>query len=319
MSGAAKKGERVFFTGSIRIIRDPRPSGMDMRVYACVSLHDGMSLVKQSGRGCYATSATLTSEIGCDAANLSRSLKRLVDWGYLTEERQDDRRRKTYRVTFPARDSWPDCQGVVGEDANKPGEIVGNGESSNSGNHSENPHHYISLKELDPPEGVKLDSGEPARLASRGLQEGGLVEPQGKLAIVQRMLNDPDAGLAAIRECERTVDAILDSYGCDYDPNDITGSWAYRLSERIGARKFELQTVAWLDRQEQNLAASEAFPDLNAVWDYAERAHELAGDDTLPDGTRQRAANLAAALANLSRAGPASVAPAAQKSKGIER
>ena len=80
--------ERLFFTGSVNIIRDSRPSGLDLRVYACVSLHDGMSLLKSSGRGCYATFATLTAEIGCDAANLSRSLKRLVEWGYLTEERQ---------------------------------------------------------------------------------------------------------------------------------------------------------------------------------------------------------------------------------------
>ena len=162
----ARGSERLFFTGSTNIIRDPRPSGLDLRVYACVSLHDGMSLLKGSGRGCYATFATLTAEIGCDAANLSRSLKRLVEWGYLTEERQDDRRRKTYRVTFDNEESWRNRQqSKVDETANEPAEIVGNDESGNGGNLPQDEEHYSSLKGLYPSEEEKLNSLERARVA----------------------------------------------------------------------------------------------------------------------------------------------------------
>lgn len=135
-----------------------------MRVYACVSLHDGMSLVKKTGRGCYATFATLTAAVGCDAANLSRSLKRLVEWGYLTEERQADRRRKTYRVTFESAETWRNRQQSA---ANEMIEIVGNALSGNGGNLPQTEQHYSSLKGLDLPEG-KLNSLERARFAARG-------------------------------------------------------------------------------------------------------------------------------------------------------
>jgi DNA-binding MarR family transcriptional regulator len=178
--------ERLFFTGSARIISDPRPSGLDMRVYACVSLHDGMSLLKKTGRGCYATFATLTAEIGCDAANLSRSLKRLVDWGYLAEERQNDRRRKTYRVTFESAESWRNRQqfaagGLI--------QIVGNALSGNGRNPAQTEQHYSSLKELDSPEGEKLNSPEGARFAARGLGKIECGENVGaQLAVLERAL-----------------------------------------------------------------------------------------------------------------------------------
>ena len=174
--------ERLFFTGSANIIGDPRPSGLDMRVYGCVSLHDGMSLHNGRGRGCYATFATLTAKLGCDAANLSRSLKRLVDWGYLIEERQDDdRRRKTYRVIFENPECWQkrqrsDDRKLANLPTNEPEplsisptndlEIVGNAEQLSDEKQSETNEHYISLKELDPPK-EKLNSDESARLAAR--------------------------------------------------------------------------------------------------------------------------------------------------------
>ncbi|MGI8704956.1 MAG: MarR family transcriptional regulator [Sphingomicrobium sp.] len=174
--------ERLFFTGSTRIIGDPRPSGLDLRVYACVSLHDGMSLLKKNGRGCYATFATLTAEIGCDAANLSRSLKRLVEWGYLTEERQEDRRRKTYRVTFESADSWQSRQQPADE-------IVGNGESGNGSNPPQDEQHYSSLKGLDTLEREKLDSSEEAHFV-RGSPERMEFEDNvgAQLAVLERAM-----------------------------------------------------------------------------------------------------------------------------------
>ena len=165
---AAVPGKRDFFTGSTRIISDPRPSGLDLRVYACVSMHDGMSLKKGTGRGCYATFARLTAEIGCDASNLSKSLKRLVDWAYLLEERQEDRRRKTYRVIFDGGESWRNNhQPFVGETANSLSGIVGQDECRNAGNPPQIEAHYSSLKGLDPSEEEKLDSPKGAHLTAR--------------------------------------------------------------------------------------------------------------------------------------------------------
>jgi len=180
--------ERIFFTGSARIIGDPRPSGLDLRVYACVSLHDGMSLVKGKGRGCYANFATLTAQIGCDAANLSRSLKRLVDWGYLTEERQTDRRRKSYRVTFETAESWQSRQQFA---ANELLQIVGNGVSRNGRNPPQTDSHYSSLKGLNSLEREKLDSPEGARFAARGLSKMDFGASVGaKLAVLEHALSE---------------------------------------------------------------------------------------------------------------------------------
>lgn len=182
--------ERLFFTGSTRIISDPRPSGLDLRVYSCVSLHDGMSLLKGTGRGCYATFATLTAEVGCDAANLSRSLKRLVDWGYLTEERQTDRRRKTYRVTFCTVEAWQNRQRTA---AGHLVEIVGNQLSETGSNPPQTEQHYSSLKGLDHLKD-KLDSSKEARFAARWLSRNGLDEAAGaRLAMFERAFRaDPD-------------------------------------------------------------------------------------------------------------------------------
>ncbi len=146
--------KREFFTGSVRVIGDPRLSGLDHRTYACISMHDGMSLKKGTGRGCYATFATLTAAIGCDASNLSKSIKRLVEWGYITEERQVDRRRKTYRVVFDFSDDWRnDQQSIDGETANDIphdfAEKVGRSDSEDGGNPLLDAQHYSSL-EPDP-------------------------------------------------------------------------------------------------------------------------------------------------------------------------
>ncbi len=170
-------GKREFFTGSVQVIADARLSGLDHRTYACVSMHDGMSLKKGSGRGCYATFATLTAAIGCDASNLSNSLKRLVMWGYLTEERQVDRRRKTYRVVFEFAEGWRNDQLSTsdpqkengGEIANDLQKVVGRDDSGNGSFPPQDEQHYSSLKGLDTLERDKLDSSEEARFAAREL------------------------------------------------------------------------------------------------------------------------------------------------------
>lgn len=187
MAGGRK---RIFSTVPARIFGDPRPSALDFRVLACVSMHDGMSLTKGTGRGCYATFATLTAEIGCDPGNLSRSLKRLVEWDYLFEERQIDRRRKTYRVIFgPVESCSNGQQSNVVEAADEPDEIVVLPESGNGRNPPLDEQHYSSLKGLDLSE-EKLDSSEAARFAARGSSGKVALEdnPGAQLAILERAL-----------------------------------------------------------------------------------------------------------------------------------
>lgn len=215
--------ERLFFTGSTRIIGDPRPSGLDFRVYACVSLHDGMSLMKGTGRGCYATYATLTAEIGCDAANLSRSLKRLVEWGYLKEERQTDRRRKTYRLTFETAETWQSRQqsaasGLI--------EIVGNELSGNCRNPPQTDPHYIPLKELDYLKG-KLDSSEEARFAARGAVQGSVANLGAELGKLERAI---DAGEQFDRLA--AYEWIGNSAFVGNHPDSVR-QWALRISDKL--------------------------------------------------------------------------------------
>lgn len=237
--------ERLFFTGSTRIIGDPRPSGLDMRVYACVSMHDGMSLKKGTGRGCYATFATLTTAIGCDASNLSKSLKRLVEWGYLVEERQDDRRRKTYRVTFDSAESWRNGQqSIVGEPANEPAEIVGNGESGNGGNPPQTEQHYSSLKGLDYLK-EKLDSSEEAHLAVRRLANRLDDNVGAELAMFERAWNlDPSAF---------TNQQLTDKHewlcelSADSDPDDPNNQRAQRLYYAVDMALWETQRGPYAD------------------------------------------------------------------------
>lgn len=235
---------RLFYTGSVAVIRDSRLSGLDHRAYACISLHDGMSLIKGTGRGCYATFATLTAQLGCDPANLSRSLQRLVAWGYLTEERQGDRRRKSYRVVFDHGEAWQiDQLSKVGAARKEVGsfatdlgngadEIVGNGDSENGGNPLPAEQHYSSLKGLDSLEREKLDSSEEARLATRGLFN---VEKGRKLP-----LHENDGAQLAMFERAWKADkhtdeqviewhAWLQPFADDPDPSDSNNQRAVRL------------------------------------------------------------------------------------------
>lgn len=162
--------ERRFWTGSTNILSDPRPSALDLRVYGCVSMHDGMSLLKGTGMGCYARLATIAAEVDSDIPNVSKSLKRLVGWEHLTEERQRDARRKAYRVRFDSAEHWRNRQQSqpekLGQTANKlpykdrPSGlgIVGEADPLSDEKISEIDEHYISLKELDSSEEGKIDS-----------------------------------------------------------------------------------------------------------------------------------------------------------------
>ncbi|KXU29943.1 hypothetical protein A0J57_18145 [Sphingobium sp. 22B] len=169
--------KRTFGCLPRRIFSDPAPSALDIRFCGAIALHDGMSLVKGKGGGCFASMKTLSEEVGCDYTSGSRSLSRLLRWGYVVREPQlYDKRKFTLRVVYDGADSLQDRQpsdeqevgevanddpAIVSEPANNPAEIVGRDFAETRGNLPKTPQHYISLnEEIDFEESNELNSAK---------------------------------------------------------------------------------------------------------------------------------------------------------------
>jgi len=59
---------------------------MDLRVLGAISLHDGQSLAKGKGQGCYAGDRKLAQTANTDRKNVKRSTARLIEYGYLVRD-----------------------------------------------------------------------------------------------------------------------------------------------------------------------------------------------------------------------------------------
>lgn len=94
--------KRLFSTAALTAMADTELTGLDWRIYLWVSLHDGMSLVKGRGAGCFASNKTIFAEADCDYSAGCRALSKLVDRGHLVRERVG--RSTRYRVAFDAPD-----------------------------------------------------------------------------------------------------------------------------------------------------------------------------------------------------------------------
>lgn len=172
---------RTFTTLPVAAIGDDRLHAVDIRVLAAIALHDGMSLVRGTGGGCYAKHKTLAEEVGIDYARFSKSLRRLREFGYVqVEEQSHDRRRKTMRVPYPKDGSRPVApELVVTSDNhlvdmvdNETGEIVVKRESENPANPGvSKPLIYSVKQELDLAEARELDSIEMAHRGDAGCSQ----------------------------------------------------------------------------------------------------------------------------------------------------
>ena len=175
---------RIFSTIPANAIGDSSLTSLDLRCLAAISIHDGMSLIKETGAGCYAALSTLARKVGTDVTNFSKSLSKLIRKGYVVKEPQlHDKRRSTLRVVFPRRkDDRPDgekgCtppepQGPndnydCGAPAEHAKQLVGDDQAKNVGIPGHTGTQYISLnEEIDSEETGKeistneeLDSGE---------------------------------------------------------------------------------------------------------------------------------------------------------------
>lgn len=78
--------DREFTTLPRRALGDRRLSGMDLRVLGAISLHDGLSLGKGKGHGCYAGDRKLAQTANTDRKNVKRSTARLLECGYLMRD-----------------------------------------------------------------------------------------------------------------------------------------------------------------------------------------------------------------------------------------
>lgn len=173
---------RVFTTVPSAAIADTRLTALELRCLMVISLHDGMSTVKGSGGGCFASLATLAKLARTDVSNVSKAVSRLVKLGYVSrEEQQMDRRKHTLRVLFDQGESWrvdqqfePEKVGeftndpaeFVGKPTNDLSEIVGEGEPRTHANPPQTDTHYIPLNgEIDFDESRKIDSAEAAHRA----------------------------------------------------------------------------------------------------------------------------------------------------------
>lgn len=186
---------RTFTTLPVAAIGDDRLHAVDLRVLAAIALHDGMSLVRGTGGGCYAKHKTLAEEVGIDYARFSKSLRRLREFGYVqVEEQSNDRRRKTMRVPYPKDGSRPiGPEIVVTSDNhlvdmvdNETGEIVVKRESENPANPGiPKPLIYSVKQGIDSEESGELDSIEMAHRTDAGCDQD-----------VSRMVNAIVGGLA---------------------------------------------------------------------------------------------------------------------------
>lgn len=172
---------RAFTTLPVAAIGDDRLHAVDLRVLAAIALHDGMSLVRGTGGGCYAKHKTLAEEVGIDYARFSKSLRRLREFGYVqVEEQSHDRRRKTMRVPYPKDGSRPVAPELVASSDNQlvdvvdneTGEIVVKRESENPANPGlSKPPIYSVKQELDLAEAREIDSIEMAHRDDAGCNQ----------------------------------------------------------------------------------------------------------------------------------------------------
>lgn len=158
---------RVFSTASVHAMADSELTGQDWRVYLWVSLHDGMSLLKGKGAGCYAANKTIFEAAQCDYASGCRSLSKLVKRGHLVREQLG--RSTRYRVTFGGPDRLQACNitgaSIGDQGASADAAIYCSDFSETRTDQPETGRDYIPLRgELDPVETGKLNSLETAHL-----------------------------------------------------------------------------------------------------------------------------------------------------------
>lgn len=240
---------RLFSTSSLGAMSDPELTGLDWRVYLWVSLHDGMSLAKGKGAGCFASNNTLFAEARCDYASGCRALSKLVKRGHLVREKIG--RATSYRVTFPTPDmlqtgnlSSPRHVAASPDDA---AGYVAEFNLQDVDNEQEPDGHYSPLSgELYSVETEELNSSEEARAYAPMADEDGAAlfyrigkagaeAPAASGVSIDRQLSphfaklDPRAQLVRFEEAFAAIDRDADAL--DSRERDRWASWLWALTD----------------------------------------------------------------------------------------
>lgn len=195
---------REFTTMPARAIADTRLTALDLRCLGAIALHDGMSLVRGTGAGCYARSSVLAEMARTDISNFSKAVSRLIKLGYVVKEpQQTDRRRYTLRVIYGDDDSWRTDQQssrpepseivgeltnhrseIVGEPTNDSPEIVGEAAIKNGSFSRKTGSQYISLNE-------EIDFGEPKEINSEESAQRAFSAPRHGCQPIGEIISSP--------------------------------------------------------------------------------------------------------------------------------
>lgn len=266
----------------LRAIGDQRLAGLDFRILAAIAAYDRMSAARGDGQGCWASHGTLAAKVGCDYSNLSKSIKKLGELGYIERSKPTfgDKRSHVYRVSadlygveeslsFHQPSAAPKAANCdiatenVGDLTNPAGKVVGHADLKNGANLPENDSQYISQSDVRySAEAVKDTPVEQARLTSRGLREEERELSDGaQLAMFERAIKDgsPNLDLRAWiewldvaqdrlcgeplgRQAQRLFEAAVDAL-----PEDDYAAW---------------QAGEWDEREESARAGPIAGPQL---------------------------------------------------------
>lgn len=249
MTSARPIKRRDFACLPVEILSDNTLSGLEIRVCLAVALHDGMSLRRGKGAGCYASYATLANEVGTDVHSIAKCIAKLVRQGHVVKEtQQKDRRKVTLRVVYGREivvQSDNDRRKNVVQSDNGPEKFVVNDLSNYDVNSATSPSQKILLnREIDFVETSELDSLESARsyrgdTDTRDEWPTDWIADKRKVAAVLRRLQDKvnDDPFPYAHQLDDILSVLMEIYDvyCERDPR--IQSWAERLHSELSFRR----------------------------------------------------------------------------------
>jgi len=125
--GRNTKRQATFAPVPTRAIGDHTLNGLDLRVLAFIAAHDRF---QANGIGCYTNQRKMATAVGTDHTRLNKTLRRLVDAGYIEAQPHPmNKRLRVYTILYTEADgAWMRGE-TVGAHANTAPETVGASES----------------------------------------------------------------------------------------------------------------------------------------------------------------------------------------------
>jgi hypothetical protein len=102
----------IFAAVPLRALADQGLSGLDLRTLMAVAAHDRLGV---NGRGCYAGQVRIARMVRSDKTRVSKSLTRLISRGYISLDRQSEKRRQNLRVLYTDADASTMTPGAAGD------------------------------------------------------------------------------------------------------------------------------------------------------------------------------------------------------------